>query len=924
MKKLILLLSFMACLCLDGHAKTIYLDLSQADYSRTFGTSSTVTWTTQEGVSYTMGLPRGTTQDQWYGIRLGDFSKADFLSSSNTLDGELVIVSSAQTESTNSLFQISVWGVYTGNDNKEHETQLKLGESTDALFPAKTKDDNGDQKCTIDLAAIKKQIVNNTEQTEQTEQDVAPRTFTKFRVYLMHHCTADNDNSSITIKKVYVHHKTHTGDVVYDPNNGRHYVNLNKSEAWSAWGCVSIKNDKDGNMIVHIEPKKKADDTYYTDDFDSPRVLGGLVLDIDGRDFSQVLRVQMNQQGGDVDHTFQTTNSEVIKDKENMTSHLLTYLDVAKSDGTDINDNGKFWYSQYDFRYTHYQHESKSVKLMEWTADWPYGKDGSDTHLPKDFTSQDITISQFLISYDIFRAEPWHEASLRNAPMYDYNATTEKTTIDDEHYDYTTGILVQPSTSVYGSTIGVDNRYADVSHVKEIRIYATDGMQFKGVFNFGLTTEKDVTVTTGTETSQTYNDKYKGQSDKNIYYLYTLTVPKGVTRLNVIATTKDSKAGTIDNITLYDPESPIDYFISGQMFAKNTSSNASSNASIDAAKENRLAMNIDATDLRNKDDNKIDLTSANKNCLIYVNNKTQLSNIDNVNVVVRSGSYPNYAYTADNIVLTDAVKSYMYATTQGKQVADYHYPFFAPYDITATNVTYQGYTGAYGTLCLPFAFSSDDITVDNGKKAPTLYTLTGKTSYDNNREMTIAEATSTTSLKANQPAIVVNTNDSNISYTVTKTDATIKQTKAADLNITDPLDNTKTDATITVESELNSSNLQGVYSMRHPEIGSYVLQQQKGDKEVMFHKVVDTKPMMTQFRAYFTLPKSSPAKASSTIGLRFLQGDQPTGIESIRQSATTATVVARYNAIGERITAPVKGLNIMRMSDGTTKKIIVK
>lgn len=856
-----------------------------------------------------MGLPSDKEKSQWYGIRLGDFSKADFLSSSNTLDGELVIVSSAQTESTNSLFQISVWGV----DAQGKETQLKLGDSNDALFPAKTKDDNGDQKCTIDLAAIKKQIVNNT---EQTEQNVDLSTFDKFCVYLMHNCTADNDISSITIKKVYVHHKTHTGDVVYDPNNGRHYVNLDlsKSEAWSAWGCVSISNDDKGNMVVHIEPKKDKDGKYYTEANGSPRVLGGLVLDIDGRDFSQVLRVQMNQKGGDVQGTYQTKNGE--ETNKNMTSRLLTYLDVAKSDGTDINNNKKFWYSQYDFRYTHYQQESQSVKQMEWTALWPYGKDGSDTHLPKDFTSQDITISQFLISYDIFRAEPWHEASLRNAPMYDNK--DGKITIDDEHYDYTTGILVQPSTSVYGSTIGVVNRYADVSHVKEIRIYATDGMQFTGTFDIGMSTKKDVSVTTGTET---YNGKYKGQSDKNIYYLYTLTVPKGVTRLNVIATTKDSKAGTIDNITLYDPESPIDYFISGQMFAKNTSSNASSNASIDAAKENRLAMNIDATDLRNKDDNKIDLTSANKNCLIYVNNNTQLSNTDNV--VVRSGAYPDYKYTADNIVLTDAVKSYMDDNKQDKKVADYHYPFFAPYDITAAKVTYQGYTGAYGTLCLPFAFSANDLTVDSGT-APTLYTLSGTTSYDNDRKMTVADATSATSLKANQPAIVVNANGSNISYTVTKTDATIKQTKAADLNITDPLDNTKTDATITVESELNSSNLQGVYSMRHPEIGSYVLQQQKGDKEVMFHKVVDTKPMMTQFRAYFTLPKSSPAKASSTIGLRFLQGDQPTGIESIRQSATTATVVARYNAIGERITAPVKGLNIMRMSDGTTKKIIVK
>lgn len=912
MKKLILLLSFMACLCLDGHAKTIYLDLSQAK-SQTFGTTSTATWTTDNGVSYTMGLPSDKEKSQWYGIRLGDFSKADFLSSSNTLDGELVIVSSAQTESTNSLFQISVWGV----DAQGNKTKLKLGESQeDATFPEKTKEGDGDQKCTIDLAAIKTQIVNNTEQT------VDLSTFDKFCVYLMHKCTADNDISSITIKKVYVHHKTHTGDVVYDQNNGRHYVNLDlsNSEAWSAWGCVSISKDENGNMKVHIEPKKKADGTsYYTDDFGSPRVLGGLVLDIDGRDFSQVLRVQMNQKGGDVQGTYQTKNDGVTS--KDMTSHLLTYLDVAKSDGTDINDNGKFWYSQYDFRYTHYQKESESVKLMEWTADWPYGSNGTDTHLPTTFKSQDITISQFLISYDIFRAEPWHEASLRNAPMYNYNATTGKTTIDDEHYDYTTGILVQPSTSVYGSTIGVVNRYADVSHVKEIRIYATEGMQFKGKFDIDMNTQQEKTVTTGTKASETYNGKYKGQSDKKIYYLYTMAVPEGVTRLNVIETTNESQAGTIDNITLYDPESPIDYFISGQMFAKNTSSNAST----DAAKENRLAMNIDATDLRNKGDNKdnkIDLTSANKNCLIYVNNNTQLSNTNNV--VVRSGSYPNYAYTADNIVLTDAVKSYMDDNKQDKQVATYHYPFFAPYDITATKVTYQGYTGAYGTLCLPFAFSANDLTVDSGKKAPTLYTLTGKTSYDNKRKMTIADATSTPSLSANQPAIVVNTNGSNISYTVTKTDATIKQTKAADLNITNPQDINQTDASIKVESELNSSNLQGVYSMRHPEQGSYVLQQQKGDKEVMFHKVVDTKPMMTQFRAYFTLPADSKAKAFNAIGLRFLQGDQPTGIESAQQSVTTAKVVARYNAIGERIATPVKGLNIVKLSDGTTKKLIVK
>lgn len=48
-----------------------------------------------------------------------------------------------------------------------------------------------------------------------------------------------------------------------------------------------------------------------------------------------------------------------------------------------------------------------------------------------------------------------------------------------------------------------------------------------------------------------------------------------------------------------------------------------------------------------------------------------------------------------------------------------------------------------------------------------------------------------------------------------------------------------------------------------------------------------------------------------------------TGISSA-VSATEATEVARYNAAGQMITAPQKGLNIIRMSDGTSRKVIVK
>lgn len=48
-----------------------------------------------------------------------------------------------------------------------------------------------------------------------------------------------------------------------------------------------------------------------------------------------------------------------------------------------------------------------------------------------------------------------------------------------------------------------------------------------------------------------------------------------------------------------------------------------------------------------------------------------------------------------------------------------------------------------------------------------------------------------------------------------------------------------------------------------------------------------------------------------------------TGIEDVT-TGTDATVVARYNVNGVQIAAPVKGINIVKMSDGTTRKVLVK
>lgn len=59
---------------------------------------------------------------------------------------------------------------------------------------------------------------------------------------------------------------------------------------------------------------------------------------------------------------------------------------------------------------------------------------------------------------------------------------------------------------------------------------------------------------------------------------------------------------------------------------------------------------------------------------------------------------------------------------------------------------------------------------------------------------------------------------------------------------------------------------------------------------------------------------------SSTVTVKFVYNEKSTGINGI--SNTNATVVARYAADGTRLSAPQKGLNIVKLSNGKTVKYI--
>ncbi len=115
------------------------------------------------------------------------------------------------------------------------------------------------------------------------------------------------------------------------------------------------------------------------------------------------------------------------------------------------------------------------------------------------------------------------------------------------------------------------------------------------------------------------------------------------------------------------------------------------------------------------------------------------------------------------------------------------------------------------------------------------------------------------------------------------------------------------------DASYTAGYLTGGYTTGTVPTGSYVLQTQEGVQG--FYKVAETEVNYVPYRAYLTVP-SANAKA-------FFFGGDATAINGV-EGAEGATEVVRFNAAGVQVAAPVKGLNIVKMSDGTVKKVMVK
>lgn len=109
--------------------------------------------------------------------------------------------------------------------------------------------------------------------------------------------------------------------------------------------------------------------------------------------------------------------------------------------------------------------------------------------------------------------------------------------------------------------------------------------------------------------------------------------------------------------------------------------------------------------------------------------------------------------------------------------------------------------------------------------------------------------------------------------------------------------------------------LTGVFTRTEVPVNSYVLQ--KKDDKLGFYRVSATGQYSSAYRVYVTVPSGDVKSFGFTLD------DIETAIRAAEAEGQT-TVTLRYNAAGQQIQSAQKGLNIIRMSDGSVRKVLVK
>lgn len=256
----------------------------------------------------------------------------------------------------------------------------------------------------------------------------------------------------------------------------------------------------------------------------------------------------------------------------------------------------------------------------------------------------------------------------------------------------------------------------------------------------------------------------------------------------------------------------------------------------------------------------MELVSANPNCLFLVNDASLWSNTKNVIVENKTGMGTNY--TCENLELQAG------------------YPFRTPYAFTAAQARTAKTVSEFGTLVLPYAAA-----LPEGCEA---YQLTGVEDGRVTGEPLQA-------IGANAPVLLVGEGDCAFEASGVEVAAT--------------------------PAEASRGALTGVYARITAPHGSYVLQNQPEVAGMAFYHVESDAVRVNPFTAYLT---DAVANAANQNALAIDLNGGVTAVEGVEAAAADATVVAIYDLSGRQLDRMAKGVNVVKLSDGTVKKVIVK
>lgn len=392
----------------------------------------------------------------------------------------------------------------------------------------------------------------------------------------------------------------------------------------------------------------------------------------------------------------------------------------------------------------------------------------------------------------------------------------------DGTVDIATWNVGTSSATYYGSGESGATNYVDLTEYEELRIHRNDNTAFRAFFINAA----------GNGTNQIDNNTTEivswNESEK--YWVIDLSkVEKynGKMYLNTIKSRTYDTSDIVNNITVYKtPEGSANYILAG---------NGTFTPTTVAALADAKATLIDATGVTGTG---ITFTSANPNC-IFLANDGVLANTENVMV----------GTTIANLNITDG------------------YPLSIPTGATATAATYtRPMTNKYGTICLPYAVSSD-----GNVKYYTIKSLDGD-------ELTLQkEAT----LAAGTPAIVEKLTGSSITAAGS---GALAQAGAptGDLKLIGTYD-----ARTILASDYASKNIYAISNNQFVQATNSI--------------------NLPAFRAYFVNTVASPA----SLRLGFAEEDDATAINALSNEGT-ATVASIYSLGGAQLPSLQKGVNVVK------------